>query len=261
MLSILKKIHGLKEIFFFDNFIQITINQIFFPAQSILLYRKKQYSILIDKRKGDVNGIRNVITSSMYNSLLRHCQLKSPITLMDLGANAGGFPLLLLIKGFSISHYVGVEMSPFTFSRLYYNIHSNLKQTDVQLIQKAVYPIAQEIIVPLSEGSTGDSILSAPPLDGKISGINIKTITFDEAAAHFGEHLIDLCKIDIESAEYALFESEETSRLLERVKNIIIEIHSIAGKSRSELIRLIEQRGFDLKTQNDDVYLFQRKNL
>ena len=48
--------------------------------------------------------------------------LDAPANVLDLGANNGGFPLLLHTSGIELKKVVSVEFNPRTFARLNFNL-------------------------------------------------------------------------------------------------------------------------------------------
>ena len=60
----------------------------------------------------------------------------------------------------------------------------------------------------------------------------------------------DLLKIDVEGAEYELFEavSPETWARIERV---VMETHEVAGRSQSELVEVLKAQGFERRVRRN----------
>lgn len=98
-----------------------------------MVYRKDGLDILVDHGGGDENGTRACIATDMYRRYLPLFNLPGPVRVLDLGANGGGFPLMLKLAGVSLARVVSIEMSPLTFSRLQLNLATNLGSTAVAI--------------------------------------------------------------------------------------------------------------------------------
>src|SRR4051812_3008314 len=107
-MSLANKIRGLKEVWAFDNRLWLIITKIFFRRENLQIYRYNGVEILVDHAGGDNNGAREVLTSPMYRRFLPQMKLDSPANVLDLGANNGGFPLLLHTSGIKLKKVVSV---------------------------------------------------------------------------------------------------------------------------------------------------------
>lgn len=116
-MSIRSKLSGLREVFAFANKWQLFVNLLFFRKTNLTVYRLGNLEFIVDVKGGDVNGIHDTITSRMYRDLLPKGLWDSEISVLDIGANAGGFSMLLAILGISIKRLVCVEMNQNTFSK------------------------------------------------------------------------------------------------------------------------------------------------
>src|SRR5438552_1894676 len=116
------KLVGLRALWRFDNRWQLMINRTFFPRESLLTYKKGDIEFLVDHAAGDHNGTRLCLISDIYTRFLPKMSLGEEISVFDLGANGGGFPLMLLLNGKRLSRLVCVEMNPNTYQRLLYNV-------------------------------------------------------------------------------------------------------------------------------------------
>jgi FkbM family methyltransferase len=88
----------------------------------------------------------------------------------------------------------------------------------------------------------------------------VRGITFDELfCEHFGkEGVVDLCKMDVECAEYEVFACPGHSSVAQ-CRWLIIEIHALRGRSPSEVVSAISSLGFEMLPQGSDsgVYAFR----
>jgi len=156
-MSLQNKIRGLKEVWAFDNRLWLTLTKTLFRNENLQVYRYKGLDILIDHASGDSNGAREVLTSPMYRRFLSKMTFDGPANVLDLGANNGGFPLLLTTSGIELKKVVSVEFNPQTFTRLHFNLTRNLK-CDVVPLNAALCGEEKLLELSLGSGSVSDSI-------------------------------------------------------------------------------------------------------
>jgi len=170
-------------------------------------------------------------------------KLTSPLKVFDVGANNGGFPLLLKTLGYELEKTVCVEMNPNTFSRLRFNMESNLGDGCV-LYNAAVCGVARELELNLGTGGTGDTIYQEGQAPKTSRAYKIRGMTFDDIyASAFGDDVVDVCKIDIEGAEYEVFASPTYSALA-KCRYLIIEIHDGEGRKPEQVVGTLHASGF-----------------
>lgn len=256
MQALKNKLSGLREIFYFDNWFQLLLSNTLFRSEPLQVFRKNGVHFVSDKSKGDVNGLRNVMASPMYRVFLKDMQLPARISLLDIGANTGGFALMLKLNGHLPEQYVGVEMHPQTFSRLSFNLVNNIPGNPV-LLNKAVYNENGTIKVSFTGGGTGESV-------SDIIGAGettLPTITLNTLVEeYFPGKPIDLCKMDIEGSEYDIFFGSQFNKL-QQARFLLIEIHPNKKYSAEDLMNVLRNLGFTLVKQFEDVFLFKNSQL
>jgi FkbM family methyltransferase len=168
------KINGIKEMWKFDNRFQLIFNRIFFPRESVSFYRYKNVEFLNDSSAGDSNGAREILTSPMYQSYLETLQFDTPINVLDLGSNNGGFALLMKLYNFEIKKLVCVEVNPETFSRLRFNLERNF-DCDLQLLNVAVCGENKELSLSFEKGDVGNSIYQTNKQTNKLFKASVLT--------------------------------------------------------------------------------------
>jgi hypothetical protein len=57
-------------------------------------------------------------------------------------------------------------------------------------------------------------------------------------------------KVDIEGAEYALFESISDS-IWNKFQRVVMETHNVNGRTSDEIVVLLQRKGFDVSFQGD----------
>ena len=260
------KVNGLREIWHFSNRWQLIMVRALFPYESINIYRINGLQILVDHSAGDVNGSREILISPMYGQYLKKMKLTGPLRVLDFGANIGCFPLLLKLESFNVEKLACVELNPRTFMRMRFNVERNLDCKIIPL-NVALVGESREIELCLGEGGTSDHIYTKnSSRNGK--AVIVKGRTFDDIFHDaFGEEVIDICKIDVEGAEYEVFKSNNYKHL-KKCRYILIEVHHEAGKPREEVLRKISESGFleidgESKRRSDRhyVHFFANKHL
>jgi len=240
-MSLRTKWTGLKEVLAFDNRALLSLTKLLFPSERLNIYRFRGMQFLTDHDAGDANGAREVLTSPMYRDLLAAVDLNGPINVLDLGGNNGGFPLLLKAIGYEIRKVVSVELNPRTFVRLHFNLHRNLPG-EVHALNAAVCDTNEKISIGLSRGAVSDSIYDTPSDSDSV--IEIDGYTFDRLYdRYFSDEPVDICKIDIEGAEFDVFRGNDCDRLRD-CRYILMEIHERKGRNANELIEKLQDLGF-----------------
>ncbi len=241
-MSFQSKIRGIKEVWQFDNRFWLIFTKTFFPREKLHIYQYRGMDILIDHAAGDANGAREILTSPMYRRFLPLMKLGGEVNVLDLGANNGGFPLLLQAGGINLKKVVSLELNPKTFSRLRFNLERNLS-CQVNALNAALCGQAGVLKVSLGAGSVGDSIYE------KVSGddsqvYEIEGLTLDDVwQQYFSGETVDLCKMDIEGAEFDVF-LQPAHQSLRQCRYLIIEIHERDGRRAEEILPAIEKLGF-----------------
>lgn len=250
------KLDALKSLWFFDNRYQLLLSRIFFHGTPLNVYVAQGKEILIDHSGGDAAGVRKVITSPMYKQFLPQLDLGTGINVLDIGANGGGLPLLLELNHIRIKKLVCVELNPNTYKRLQFNVARNINCEFVGM-NVACCGIARNYQIFLGNGGTSDSLYKENQEAGETI-YNIKGMTLDEIyLSTFNKEPGDLCKIDIEGAEYEIFDSPHHISIA-NFRYLIIEIHSRPQREKIDVIGKIASCGFSQisKDAQGDVFLF-----
>ena len=261
-MSIINKINGVREILQFDNSIEIIRKRL--AGENEIVYQIGDLEILVDHSAGDANGAREVLTSNMYRRFFPLIDTSHPLNVLDIGANNGGFALLLKYEGIPIRKLVALEFNPATFKRLQTNIENNFDE-ETLLLNAAL--CGEPRIVFASPGSTGtsDSIYSETRAEG---ALEVEGLSLDQVINRgFDDELVDVCKMDVEGSEFEIF-SSRSAESIRRIRHLIIEIHHSAATPREPLIGHIEAFGFEESNgdneRKDDlhyVHHFQNRSL
>jgi FkbM family methyltransferase len=224
-MSIGNSLRGLRAILIFDNWPSLVLGRLFDRRTGLKVYRKNGMEILIDHLGGDCNGTRACLTTDMYSRYLPHLGIRRPVRVLDLGANGGGFLLMLKLAGVEVDRGVCVEMNPQIFQRLQYNMTRNLGPA-VTAVNAAVcsMPLDSEVLLKPSRGGTGEG-LTGLKADAEGPHVAVRTTTMPALLdRYFNGEAVDLCKIDVEGAEYEILDSSPDDTL-RRIGFLLIEFH------------------------------------
>jgi FkbM family methyltransferase len=221
-MGIREKLVGLQECLQFDNRWALLMQRALARSQRLVVYRLQGVEFVVDHGAGDPSGTRAALIGPMYRRLLPAANLprSNALRVMDLGANGGGFTLLILCLGYTIEQVVAVEFNAATASRLRFNLDRNLQAAN-QVLVAAITGDGRAIDIALGDGNTGDNIYR-PSASG--TGRRVQGTTFDEVAARLGPGRIDLVKMDIEGAETEVLLGLSSFRLRD-VNALVVEIH------------------------------------
>ena len=239
------KLTGLRALWYFDNRWQLIVNRLLFGDRGLMIYQKGNLEFLVDHDAGDHNGTRLCIISDIYKRFLPDMKLGGMLTVFDLGANGGGFPLMLLLSGKRFSKLVCVEMNPNTFRRLQYNVSRNVEGETV-LVNGAVCRSRTKFELALGQGDISDSIYQdrAKASPKPRQKYQIEGYSFDDLfRAHFGNGVVDICKMDIEGAEYEVLASSEHTGL-QNCRYLIIELHPVPADRERQFADALRATGF-----------------
>jgi len=244
--ALLGRLGGIGEILRFDNRFQLLYQRLLQKHQRLAVYRLGDIEAVVDIAGGDLLSVRACLASPMYRALLAQVDLPSSLSVADLGANSGGFPLLLLSLGHKLENLLCVELNPRTALRLRYNLQGNLPLTARwQVREAAIVGKSRRLKVHLGRGSVGDSIYGTGTTPEGVDS-EVEGITLDDCFAQaFDSAPIDLCKMDIEGAEYEVFESQAHERI-KQCRCLLIEIHPTTSERRDGLFARLEELGFNL---------------
>jgi len=259
--SLSTRLAGLRQIWQFDNRWPLLVQRLLFRRESLAAYRLGRLRFLVDHDAGDPSGAPEVLTHPMYADHLAQLLAPHPLRVLDLGANTGGFALFLAHHGAQFERLVAVELNPRTCIRLRYNLDSNL-EADVTVVNAGICGESRDLEVRLGEGSVADSLYAAS-FNSSGAVRRVPGLTIDDVwARYFDDRPVDVCKIDIEQAEYEVFDGPGHGRL-RQCRLVVIEIHDVPGRARSEITGAIAALGFDELPQGRDrsVYVFRNRTL
>jgi len=263
-MSLSTKIEGFQSLMQFDNKLQLILSRLLFRNNPLDVYCLRGKQILVDSSADDENGTRAVIISPMYKQFLPLMQLPERVNVLDFGANGGGFTVMLELNGIVIRKVACIEFNPNTYSRMRFNVERNV-QGEFVGFNAAVCGQKQEFEITLGAGGTSDSIYEEREGPGT-RRFKIQGLTFDDIySAAFGEENVDICKLDVEAAEYEIC-ATPSHQSLRKCSYLIIEIHPHPTKEKKFVLAELARFGFEELCRDDteteqDVYLFKNTGL
>ncbi len=257
------KLNGLKALWKFDNRYQLLLSRLLFRTNGLNIYHLNGMQILIDHDAGDESGTRDVLVSQMYQQFLPEMKFTSPINVLDLGGNGGGFGLMLKVNHIPIKKIVAVEFNPNTCARMRFNLERNLDATVIGL-NAAVCGERKTLQIKVGKGGTSDSIYN--PINGENGKeVEVQGVTIDDLCnEYFNGEPIDLCKMDIEGAEHEIFALPHHNAL-KQVRFLIMEIHGNNHAKNQKILDTLASFGFrevkGKQVDEQDVHCFKNTRL
>lgn len=160
---------------------------------------------------------------------------RSDLTIIDLGANIGVFTIMAALA-LPDARVLAVEPFPRNHQRLLEALEANGIAGRVQVLQKAATGDLRRVLM-----NDADSIPGHSRKIGADCGIEVEGWTLEKICSEAGFETVDFLKVDIEGAEYELFE-KTPERVLKRVSRIGFEYHK--SGNRDELFRRLTDAGF-----------------
>lgn len=178
------------------------------------------------------------------SSILDYFPVKAGDRVAVLGACTGGdvmhYAELVDIKGFVL----GVE----PVSKNFEILKRRVSQTwQITILKAAVWGWAGRGVINIGTNPTNHSLVK----DWKIRRELVDMVTWDYIVEKFGR--FDLCVMDIEGAEVDVVKSMKKNL----PKCLIVEYHEKFGVNPEELIRMLEERGYNVfREMHIGMYLY-----
>ena len=224
-------------------------------AQHIVLnmeFNGADLSLRIDD--SDIRVFKQIFVDNEYDSLNLPETAK---TIIDLGANIG-LSALFFIKKFPDSHIVAVEPDAVNFSIMEKNLEKFSKS--ISFLQAAIWPTDGE--VSLVEEDDDHASLGAwgyrTEASNGNSGLSVKAVTIPTIMKQYNMDFVDILKVDIEGAEYELFEKNYED-WIDKVGLIIIETHDRFKPNSEAMVRKALNGRFDELPMKGENLFFKKK--
>ena len=202
----------------------------------------------------DIRVFKQIFVDNEYDSLNLP---ETANTIVDLGANIG-LSALFFLKKYPNAHIIAVEPDTVNFEFMKKNLEDY--SNHVALLQAAIWPSDGEVsLVEHDESNEGLGAWGyrtetlTEGAEASVSAISIPTLM-----NQFSMDFIDILKVDIEGAEYELFEKDYES-WLDKVGLIIIETHDRFKPNSEAMVRnALNGRFTELPLKGEN--LFFKKN-
>jgi len=181
--------------------------------------------------KNDTNSwapFFEVFIKNSYESDL--VKLDKDDIVVDLGANIGMFTIFASNK---VKKIYSVEPLPETFN----NLEKNVQHFDnVTTLNKAIYSKGGNIEFNKNEVSGASSIFNKQI---NFETVTIEAITFDDFLKKYNLDKINYLKVDIEGAEFDLFENMNEDYLQNNIDKIFMEVHLMNNFKLDDILNKI----------------------
>lgn len=158
---------------------------------------------------------------------------------------------MLKSSRFDLKCVVAVELNPNTFSRMRFNLERNI-DCRLVLLNAAICSPARTHTLRLGNGSVADSIYARRAPSGRAREYQIPGMTLDEICqVAFQGEPIDICKMDVEGAEFEVF-FQPGHGAIERCRYLVIEVHDNAGHDPAALLARLSELKFTRMTVAGD---------
>jgi FkbM family methyltransferase len=169
-------------------------------------------------------------------------------TVVDLGANMGFFTCQTAFTDASV-RMVAVEPLPLYAATLRKNLSDNHLK-NVLAIEGAICG-DPGLTIPITVWFTASGELKTgevPKTAARVETIQAKGWTLPEVFQAGKVERCDLLKVDIEGAEYGLFE-KIPDELWQKIQRIVMEVHNSADHSENEIVQVLERNGYKVHLQ------------
>lgn len=181
--------------------------------------------------------------NDIYGDFIKDCKI-----IVDAGANIGAFVQYAKIKNPDLEYILAIEPIP----ECYNYLNSNFSFSGFVPHQAALYSFSNQKIKLFKNDKHTTSTSIIKTVDNGIDEIEVDTISLEEICNEFlpGQR-IDLLKMDIEGAEYAVIENTPVE-ILKKIDKIIMEYHYNEGSNNlGTIINKLTEAGFKFSEKPD----------
>lgn len=236
---------GLSDTLGFSNWPELLIQRTIGRENPIVHYVwKGKWHLYCCPQHGDHGSAKEVLAQHAYDAYFDQICGADGFSYINAGANIGAFDIAVASRGISIPYAVSIELNPWTFSRLAFNLAVN-KLDSIHAINAGLAGRHDTIPFSARESSVTDCIYN----ESSTSGAPVKHVALEtleeilKSTSLTGKHF-DLLKLDIEGAEYEVIESL-SPELLARFSHIIMELHTPPkGRDPATIYKKFSETGF-----------------
>lgn len=206
----------------------------------------------------DINDAVVVLSGNEYPKELLQIDTEQPV-ILDCGGHIGTFTLYLKNLYPQAKVFI-LEPVQNNIQYLQANLDLN-KTTDVTIINHALYGSAGKFYIDLSNKQfDAVSLSSTKPANDEY--IEVDALTLDQVLQQNNISRVDLMKLDIEGAEYNVFE-HSLAVLNQSIRHLIMEFHPAGDKDRRDYIvnRLCNDGSFELVYETKNILGFKNRTI
>ncbi len=221
----------------YENYLQI-FKLFFFKTRQKIVYLKFRHGPLLGTWAQHLhwkhNGLRvisEIWVRDEYTPAI--LQLSPPSTIVDVGAHVGTFTLFC-IKNYPHAKVFAIEPETNNFKLLKNNVILN-NSKNVQLFNIAISNAKKNLKLYLSDSTFAHSLIVKSE-----HSVKIRAITLDQL---FDQNKIASCgllKVDIEGAEYKLFQGLSDENL-KKIKSLAMEYQNSGQKGFGNIQKIIKR--------------------
>ncbi len=168
---------------------------------------------------------------------------------VDIGANMGFYSCKAGTAAKSVQ-LISVEPVGGYYEKLKENLARNHIERGIALHAAAVGVPTGSISITSWFTPSGEQkvLMSPPPAGSRTLTENVRAMTLEEIFAAGKMERCDLMKMDIEGAEFPIFEATPPE-VWQRIDRIVMETHEDGTRSQQLLVDTLTKQGFQVKTQ------------
>jgi FkbM family methyltransferase len=170
-------------------------------------------------------------------------------TFVDIGANKGDFALFAARLVGESGRVVAIEPEKQNCEWIRRSIELN-GYRNIDLVEAAVGSQEGVADLHLSDVTSWHTLVERPPFTSPASE-PVRVRTLDTVLTELGVHAVDALKLDVEGWEMEVLEGAEETLDVTRLRVLAIEIHPSHGVDPVRLGRLVEAKGFELRSPSD----------
>jgi FkbM family methyltransferase len=172
-------------------------------------------------------------------------RLEPGATVVDIGANVGGFAVLAAQRVGPSGQVVAIEPEPSNFRQLATNAKLNPSGANIQTLCCAVGQERGEAVLHADENAGWTSFYQLETHSQSVD-ITVPVLALQDVFEEAGVEHCDYLKIDTEGSEYEII-GALTPNLASRIDQITVEIHDVPGHHGSEVISKLQALGYQVK--------------
>lgn len=168
---------------------------------------------------------------------------------LDIGANMGFYSCKAGGAAKNV-HLIAVEPVEGYYKTLKANLQSNNIRQGIALHAAAVGVPTDHVEITSWFTASGEQkvLMSDPPAGARTLTETVRAMTLDEILTAGSMEHCDLMKMDIEGAEFSIFESIP-SAVWNKIDRVVMETHETEKRTQQRLVDVLTKQGFSVSTQ------------